>query len=193
MDKENFLRVFLNYKNEFKNGNNILNLNEYDWINRDTIENNIISVNLILFCLFFLVFLFIIIGQNGETNNMKIIFKYNLVFFASLSFIFNFVYFVKIKKFKKSNIYNKVKEYFDFKNSIYYENIENLFNLNAEITTKVFDYNKDLIIEEYEKYSGLSGSLILKLLYQTEYHSGKENILNKINASKNIEKLNNII
>lgn len=193
MDKENFLRVFLNYKNEFKNGNNILNFDEYDWINRDTIEKNIISVNLFLFCLCFLVFLFIMIVINGETNNIKIIFKYNLIFFTSLSFIFNLVYFIKLKKFKRSNIYSKVKEYFDFKNSIYYENVENLFNLNNEITKAVFNYDKDLIIEEYKKNSGLTGCLILKLLYKTEYSSGKENILNKINASKNIEILNNII
>ena len=56
-----------------------------------TIEKIIISVNLFLFCLCFLVFLFIMIGINGETNNIKIIFKYNLIFFTSLSFIFNLI------------------------------------------------------------------------------------------------------
>ncbi len=193
MNKENFLRVFFNYKNEFKNGNDILDLNKYDWVNRESIELNIFVVHLILLMLFFLSLLCIIGEKNGDTNNINIILKYDILFFASLSFIYNFVYFIKLKKFKKSDIYNKVQEYFCFKNSIYYGNIEDLFDLNDEITKKVFDYSKDLIIKEYECYSGLKGSLILTLLYKTEYNSGKEDTLNKINASKNIEKLNNSI
>lgn len=193
MNKENFLRVFFNYKNEFKSGNDILDLNKYDWVKRESIELNIFVVHLILLMLFFLSLLFIIGEKNGDTNNINIILKYDILFFASLSFIYNFVYFIKLKKFKKSDIYNKVQEYFCFKNSIYYGNIEDLFDLNDEITKKVFDYSKDLIIKEYECYSGLKGSLILTLLYKIEYNSGKEDTLNKINASKNIEKLNNSI
>ncbi len=193
INKENFLRVFFNYKNEFKSGNDILDLNKYDWVKRESIELNIFVVHLILLMLFFLSLLFIIGEKNGDTNNINIILKYDILFFASLSFIYNFVYFIKLKKFKKSDIYNKVQEYFYFKNSIYYGNIEDLFDLNDEITKKVFDYSKDLIIKEYECYSGLKGSLILTLLYKTEYNSGKEDTLNKINASKNIEKLNNSI
>lgn len=167
---EKFKEDFEYFKELINNKEFDKTLKKYSWLN--------FTIN----SMFFL-FLLAIYDLYQKNNNDIFIICFFIIISCLALFKFLNKYELVDNKIKLKDSYKIYLRYNYFKNSIYEGSLLELFNKRDEILNYAITKHKEYIILNYKKYAGISGNLVMTLLY---FISNEENI-NILNVNKKVE------